>query len=60
MNQLRNPFGGDVLERDRIDNGEADEENICVCVAERTETIVLFLTSSIPNSNSIRFSSFAL
>jgi len=47
---LRIPLGGDVLEGRRRDDAEADKEDVCLGIAERTQTIVIFLTGSIPET----------
>lgn len=38
----------DVIKRWRADDGEADEEDIGLGVGERSESVVIFLSSSIP------------
>jgi len=47
---FRGPLGLNVLKRVGRDDGEADEEDIGLGVAQRTETIVVLLTSSIPEA----------
>jgi len=37
-------LGQDVVVRDAADNGEANQEDLSVGIAERSETIILFLT----------------
>lgn len=43
-------LGLDVVERGRADNREADEEHVGLRVRERAKTIVILLTSSIPET----------
>lgn len=40
----------DVVETRRRNNAEANEENVGLRVAERTQAVVIFLTSSVPQS----------
>ena len=47
---LRIPFRLDVFIRRRANYGEADEENICLGVGKRTQTIIILLTRSIPQT----------
>jgi hypothetical protein len=44
------PLGADVLETDRVHNAEAHQEHIRVRIAKRTQSIVLLLTSCIPQT----------
>ena len=39
-----------VVEGRRADDGETDEEDICLGVRQRAKTVVIFLTSSIPET----------
>jgi tRNA-dihydrouridine synthase len=50
MVDLWEPLFLDVLERGRRCNGEADQENIGLRVRQRTESVVIFLTGSIKES----------
>jgi len=50
MRDLRVPFGGNVLERRGRDDGETAEENISLRVREGSQSIVIFLSGSIPES----------
>ena len=43
-------LGLDVIKRGWADDGEADEKNVGLRVRERSETIVIFLSGSIPKS----------
>lgn len=43
-------LGPDVVKGWRADNGEADEEDVCLRVGERSQSIVVFLSSGIPQS----------
>lgn len=47
-------LGLDVIKRRRADDGEADEEDIGLRVGERSESVVIFLSSSIPQSQANR------
>lgn len=47
-------FSLDVVERWRADNGEANQEHICLGVRERSKTVIIFLSSSIPESQADR------
>lgn len=39
-----------IVERRRADNGEANEKNVCLGVREWSQPVVIFLSSSIPQS----------
>lgn len=43
-------LGLDVVERWRADDGKADEEDIGLRVGKRSESVVIFLSRSIPKS----------
>ena len=43
-------LGFDVVEGGRADDGKADEEDIGLGVGKRAKAIVIFLSSSIPQS----------
>lgn len=47
------PLLADVLKGSRRDDGEADEEDIGLRVRERTETVIILLTGSIEESESV-------
>jgi len=47
---FRVPLGLDVLEGGRRDNGEARQEHVGLRVGQRSQTIVIFLSSSIPKT----------
>lgn len=47
---LWEPLGPDVVKGWRADNGEADEEDVCLRVGERSQSVVIFLSSGIPQS----------
>lgn len=40
----------DVIEGGRADNGEADQEDVCLGVGEWSQSVVVFLSSSIPEA----------
>ena len=44
------PLARHVLKGDGICDGKADEENICVGVTQRTQTVVLFLSGRVPQA----------
>lgn len=48
MLNFGNPLSGDVLERRRADDAEADEEDVGLRVREGSQSIVIFLTGGIP------------
>jgi len=48
--ELRPPFRFHVIEGVRRDDAEAYKENISLGVRERAETIIIFLTGSIPKT----------
>lgn len=50
MGDLGVPLGLNVVERSRVDHGEAKQEHVSLGVAEGTETRVLLLASRIPKS----------
>lgn len=50
------PLGSDVIVRVRGDDGESDNEDISLGVGEGTETVVIFLTGSIPQTEVDRLS----
>lgn len=50
MLNLGVPLGLDVVERRRADDGEADEEHVGLRVGQRAQTIVILLTSGIPQT----------
>ena len=50
MLNLRKPLELNVVKTRRGDDGKADEEYVRLRVAERSETIVVLLSSSIPKS----------
>lgn len=43
-------LGLDVVKGWRADNGEANEEDICLRVRERSQSVVILLTRSVPES----------
>lgn len=43
-------LGLHVLKRRRADEREADEEDICLRVGQRAQTVVILLSGSIPKS----------
>ena len=47
-------LGLDVIERRRADDGKADQEDISLGVGQRSESIVILLTSSIPQTQANR------
>jgi len=44
------PFGGDVLERNRIDDRETNEEDVGVRIGEGSKAIVFFLSCCVPQT----------
>jgi len=44
------PLGANVVERGRVHQREADEENVGLRVRQRSETVVIFLTGGIPQT----------
>lgn len=54
MLNLGVPLGLYVVKRRRADDGEADEEDVGLGVRERTKTVVILLTSSIPETKTDR------
>merc|ERR1719198_1340130 len=50
MLDLWEPLRLHVFERRRGDNGESDQEDISLWVRQRAKTIIVLLTSSIPES----------
>jgi hypothetical protein len=50
VHHLGIPLGRHVLERDRIDDREADEEDVGVGVRERAQSVVLLLTGCVPET----------
>lgn len=70
MADLWVPFGGDVLERSGGDDGKGTEEDICLWIGKRSQTlwdishvvvgrityIIIFLTGSIPQTQVDRLS----
>lgn len=50
---LREPLLADVFERGWRGNGEADKENVGLWVGERAQTVVILLSSSIKETESI-------
>lgn len=47
------PLFSDILKRGRRGDGEADEENIGLRVGEGSETVVIFLSCGIEESQSV-------
>jgi hypothetical protein len=43
-------LGQDVVKRRRADNGKANKEDISLRIRQRPETVVIFLSSSVPQS----------
>lgn len=41
-------LGFDVVERRRADDGEADQENVGLWIGQRAKSVVIFLSSGIP------------
>lgn len=50
MLDLRDPFVAYAVQSDPIDETEADQEDICVGVAQGSETIIVLLTSCVPEA----------
>jgi len=48
-------LGSDVIERGRADDGEADEEDVALRVRERSKAVIIFLSSSIPKTQTHGF-----
>lgn len=48
MHNLRDPLLKNVVQRVRRINGEADQDDVRVGVGERSETVIIFLASRIP------------
>ena len=44
------PFGGNIFKGRWADYGETDEEHVCLRIGERSETIVVLLTCSVPEA----------
>ena len=49
-------FGLDVIERGGADDGKADQENIGLGVRERSQPVVILLSSGIPKAETDRLS----
>jgi hypothetical protein len=47
------PLGFDVFKGLRRDDGEADQKDISLRIRERTKTIIIFLTSGIPETQHV-------
>lgn len=52
--ECKSYLGLDVIERRRADDGKADQEDISLGVGQRSESIVILLTSSIPQTQANR------
>ena len=52
---LRYPLFGDVVERRRRDDAEADDEDVRLRVGERPQAVVLRLTGSVEEGEQVRF-----
>jgi hypothetical protein len=50
VHHLGVPLGRHVLERDRIDDREADEEDVGVGVRQRAQSVVLLLAGCVPEA----------
>ena len=47
---FRKPFFSDVLKGSRRCDGKADQENVCLGVRERPQTVIILLTGSVEES----------
>jgi hypothetical protein len=50
VSQVKAYLGTDVVKGGRANDGEADEENIGLRVRERSESVIIFLAGSIPQT----------
>src|SRR5689334_14996227 len=57
VRDLRVPFGTHILKRAWGHNGEANKEHICLRIGQRSKSVVVFLTCSIPQPKFIGFPS---
>ena len=48
MLDLRPPFLFNVVKRDGADDGETSEEDVSLWVRERSQSVIVFLASSVP------------
>ena len=54
MLDLRTPLARDVLEAGRTDDGEADEEHVCLGVGQGPESVIVLLTGRVPEAQAHR------